>query len=269
MSGAMPSDVQAGNPSETALPSRSVPQQTTFREYLESLLVTILIVLYGTTFVVQTFKIPSPSMERTLLVGDYLLVNKFIFEGRGAWYEHLLPYRAIRRGDIIVFKFPYDDHPHYVKRVIGLSGDRVRIVDAKVYVNGALLNEPYVRHDSAAADLFGDDFPPTSHDFLEGRLRPEWAADILNHVVEGELVVPPDEYFAMGDNRDYSWDCRYWGFVRRDAIMGRPVIIYWSVEANSGDYANDDFISGVRGMVRTLLHLPSRARWGRMLHEVH
>ena len=161
----MPSDVQAGNPSETALPSRSVPQQTTFREYLESLLVTILIVLYGTTFVVQTFKIPSPSMERTLLVGDYLLVNKFIFEGRGAWYEHLLPYRAIRRGDIIVFKFPYDDHPHYVKRVIGLSGDRVRIVDAKVYVNGALLNEPYVRHDSAAADLFGDDFPPTSHDF--------------------------------------------------------------------------------------------------------
>ena len=82
-------------------------------------------------------------------------------------------------------------------------------------------------------------------------------------------MVPPDEYFAMGDNRDYSWDCRYWGFVRRDAIMGRPVIIYWSVEANSGDYANDDFISGVRGMVRTLLHLPSRARWGRMLHEVH
>lgn len=264
----MPSDVQAESPSEAALPSRSVPQQTTFREYLESLLVTILIVLYGTTFVVQTFKIPSPSMERTLLVGDYLLVNKFIFEGRGAWYEHLLPYRAIRRGDIIVFKFPFDDHPHYVKRVIGLPGDRVRIVDAKVYVNGALLNEPYVVHDPAAADLFGDDFPPTSHDFLEGRLRPEWAADILNHVEEGELVVPPDEYFAMGDNRDYSWDCRYWGFVRRDAIMGRPVIIYWSVEANSGDYANDDFISGVRGMVRTLLHLPSRARWSRMLHEV-
>ena len=129
----MPADFPAENAGEPApalplpgksprqLPQKSA-QQTTFREYLESLLVTILIVLYGTTFVVQTFKIPSPSMERTLLVGDYLLVNKFIFEGRGAWYEHLLPYRAIRRGDIIVFKFPFDDHPHYVKRVIGLPG---------------------------------------------------------------------------------------------------------------------------------------------------
>ena len=144
----MPSDVPAAARShvraDRADPPEVFTQQTTFREYLESLLVTILIVLYGTTFMVQTFKIPSPSMERTLLVGDYLLVNKFIFEGRGAWYEHLLPYRAIRRGDIIVFKFPFDDHPHYVKRVIGLPGDRVRIVDAKVYVNGALLNEPYV-----------------------------------------------------------------------------------------------------------------------------
>jgi signal peptidase I len=265
----MPSDVQAGNPADAAASSAHVQKQTTFREYLESLLVTILIVLYGTTFVVQTFKIPSPSMERTLLVGDYLLVNKFIFEGNGAWYERLLPYRAIRRGDIIVFKFPYDDHPHYVKRVIGLPGDRVRIVDSKVYVDGALLNEPYAIHDPGASDLFGDDFPPTSNAFLDSRLRPEWAADILNHVVAGELVVPPHEYFAMGDNRDYSWDCRYWGFVRRDAIMGRPVIIYWSVEAASGDYASDDLVSGLRGMVKTLLHLPSRARWSRMLHEVH
>lgn len=265
----MPSDVQAGNPADAAASSAHVQKQTTFREYLESLLVTILIVLYGTTFVVQTFKIPSPSMERTLLVGDYLLVNKFIFEGNGAWYEHLLPYRAIRHGDIIVFKFPYDDHPHYVKRVIGVPGDRVRIVDSKVYVNGALQNEPYAIHDPGAADLFGDDFPPTSNAFLDSRLRPEWAADILNHVVAGELVVPPHEYFAMGDNRDYSWDCRYWGFVRRDAIMGRPVIIYWSVEAASGDYASDDLVSGFRGMVKTWLHLPSRARWSRMLHEVH
>ncbi|MGB9404574.1 MAG: signal peptidase I [Candidatus Acidiferrales bacterium] len=241
----------------------------TFREYIESLLVTVLIVLYGTTFIVQTFKIPSPSMENTLLVGDYLLVNKFIFEGRDAWYERVLPYRDVRRGDIIVFKFPFDDHPHYVKRVIGLPGDRIRIVDQKVYVNGALLSEPYVVHDPANDDPYGDDFPPLTRVFFDGRLRPEWSADIFNHVVEGELVVPPDKYFAMGDNRDHSWDSRYWGFVRRDAIMGRPVVIYWSVKATSEDYANSDAVSGLEGMFRTLAHLPSRARWGRMLHEVH
>src|ERR1700726_3598495 len=112
-------------------------------EYAESLLVTVLLALFGTTFIVQAFKIPSQSMEPTLLVGDHLLVNKFLFEGRGAWYERLLPYRSVRRGDIIVFKFPYQDHPHYVKRVIGVPGDRIKIVDQQVYRNGQKLIEPY------------------------------------------------------------------------------------------------------------------------------
>src|SRR5689334_22012313 len=129
----------------------------TLREYVESLLVTVILALFGTTFIVQAFKIPSQSMESTLLVGDHLLVNKFIFGGRGLWYEHLLPYREIRRGDIIVFKFPFQDHPHYVKRVIGVPGDRVKIVDQQVYVNGKRLNEPYVVRDRAAPyDPFGD-----------------------------------------------------------------------------------------------------------------
>src|SRR5712671_6297625 len=97
---------------------------TTISEYLESLLVTVILALFGTSFVVQAFKIPSPSMEKTLLVGDHLLVNKFIFGGRGHWYEKLLPYRDLQRGDIIVFKYPYQDHPRFVKRVIGLPGDR-------------------------------------------------------------------------------------------------------------------------------------------------
>src|ERR1700741_57766 len=109
---------------------------TTISEYLESLLVTVILALFGTSFVVQAFKIPSQSMEHTLLVGDHLLVNKFIFGGRGAWYDKILPYRALQRGDIIVFKFPYQDHPHFVKRVIGLPGDHVKIVDQQVYVNG-------------------------------------------------------------------------------------------------------------------------------------
>src|ERR1700746_2016218 len=129
-------------------------------EYAESLLVTVLLALFGTTFIVQAFKIPSQSMEPTLLVGDHLLVNKFVFEGRGAWYEKFLPYRPVRRGDIIVFKFPYDDHPHYVKRVIGLPGDRLRIINQHVYVNGEALDEPYVVHDPLGADSFGQHFPP-------------------------------------------------------------------------------------------------------------
>lgn len=122
-------------PDFVAPPVHRAERKSTFAEYAESLLVTVLLALFGTTFIVQAFKIPSQSMEPTLLVGDHLLVNKFIFEGRGAWYEKLLPYRPIRRGDIVVFKFPFDDHPHYVKRVIGLPGDRIRIVNQKVYVN--------------------------------------------------------------------------------------------------------------------------------------
>jgi signal peptidase I len=243
--------------------------KSTFAEYVESLLVTVLLALFGTTFIVQAFKIPSQSMEPTLLVGDHLLVNKFIFEGRGAWYEKILPYRAVHRGDIIVFKFPYDDHPHYVKRVIGLPGDRIRIVKQHVYVNGNALAEPYVVHDPASQDSFGDDFPPTDPYFIEVGLRPEWAETILENVSHGELIVPPNHYFVMGDNRDRSWDSRYWGFVDRDAVMGRPMIIYWSVRANSGDYTDRGFSGALRGIGESLLHLPTRTRWHRMFRAVH
>ena len=142
------------------IPASDEAGKGTFVDFFESLLVTILLALFGTTFIVQAFKIPSQSMEPTLLVGDHLLVNKFIFEGRGAWYEKLLPYRPVHRGDIVVFKFPYDDHVHYVKRVIGVPGDRIRIVNQQVFINGNLLKEPYVVHDPAADDPFGDNFPP-------------------------------------------------------------------------------------------------------------
>ena len=244
---------------------------TSLPEYLESLLVTVLLALFGTSFVVQAFKIPSPSMERTLLVGDHLLVNKFIFGGRGGWYDRLLPYRAIRRGDIIVFRFPYQDHPHYVKRVIGVPGDRIRIADQQVYVNGKLQSEPYVAHDPGAPyDVFADTFPPPGPYPLPRNLQPEWAQTIRNYVQGDELVVPPEKYFAMGDNRDRSWDSRYWGFVDRDAIMGRPVVIYWSVDASSADYSSENgFWSRLAGIADTLIHLPSRTRWSRMLHLVH
>ncbi|MGB7434726.1 MAG: signal peptidase I [Candidatus Acidiferrum sp.] len=251
--------------------SQAYVNQTTFSEYLESLLVTVILALFGTSFVVQAFKIPSPSMERTLLVGDHLLVNKFIFGGRGGWYDKLLPYRELQRGDIIVFKFPYQDHPHFVKRVIGLPGDRLKIVDQQVYVNGQALNEPYAIHDpsSGYGDPLNYNFPPVGNQMYLSSLQPEWARDIRSYIHGDELVVPPGKYFAMGDNRDHSLDSRYWGFVDRDAIMGRPFLIYWSINANSADYGNTTFGERIVGIFDTLIHLPERTRWNRMLHTVH
>ena len=243
---------------------------TTIPEYLESLLVTVILALFGTTFVVQAFKIPSQSMEKTLLVGDHLLVNKFVFGGTGAWYEKMLPYRALKRGDIIVFKFPYADHQHFVKRVIGLPGDRLKLVDQQVYINGKLLNEPYVVHDpSTGYDPLNYTFPPVGNPVYSSPVEPEWARDFHKYVRGDELTVPPGKYFAMGDNRDHSLDSRYWGFVDRSAVMGRPFLIYWSVNATSADYGQSTFAQRLRSVFDTVAHLPARTRWSRMLHTVH
>jgi signal peptidase I len=252
---------------ENEIAGAEAPARTSLREYVESLLVTVLLALFGTTFVVQAFKIPSQSMEPTLLVGDHLLVNKFLFGGSGRWYDAVLPYRDVRRGDVIVFKFPFQDHPHYVKRVIGMPGDRIKIVEQQVYVNGERLNEPYAYHDSIAPyDPFLYNFPPASPDELLSNMQPEWASEISGHVQNGEILVPPGRYFAMGDNRDHSWDSRYWGFVDREAIMGRPLVIYWSLESPQ-DLGEDR--SFLQALFDGLVHLPARLRWSRMLHTVH
>ena len=272
----MPEEIQTQVEEQAQEKKQEHPaHQTTISEYLESLLVTVILALFGTSFVVQAFKIPSASMESTLLIGDHVLVNKFIFGGNGAWYEKLLPYRQLQRGDIIVFKYPYGDHPHYVKRVIGLPGDRVKVVDQALYINGKALQEPYVVHDASASyDPLNYNFPPPTSHFISSAMQPEvinWLAHEMRKYVRGdEIVVPPGKYFAMGDNRDRSQDSRYWGFVDRDAIMGRPFLIYWSVEAKSSDYTGEStFWSRLAGIVQTLAHLPSRTRWSRMLHTVH
>lgn len=253
-----------------AVEAQHYNDDTTVSEYLESLLVTVLLALFATTFILQAFKIPSPSMETTLLVGDHLLVNKFIFGGHGAWYEKLLPYRPIEHGDIIVFKYPYQDHTHYVKRVIGLPGDHLKVVDQRVFINGKVLNEPYVTHDpNVGYDPLNYNFPPLGVQLYSSPMVPEWASDFKKYVHGDEIVVPPGKYFAMGDNRDHSADSRYWGFVDRDAIMGRPFLIYWSVEASSADYTPNTFFQRLAGIFDTLAHLPTRTRWGRMLHTVH
>src|SRR5271170_824897 len=172
-----------------AAPKKDEPHEdpTTISEYLESLLVTVLLALFGTSFVVQAFKIPSASMEGTLLIGDHLLVNKFIFGGSGAWYEKVLPYRPLERGDIIVFKYPYADHQHFVKRVIGLPGDRLKMVDQQMFVNGKPLNEPYVVHDHdqlANYDPFNTSFPPRRDQMISQQVVTEsgWRETLRSYV---------------------------------------------------------------------------------------
>lgn len=185
-------------------------------------------------------------MEPTLLVGEHLLAKKLIFEARGcSWYQRALPYECIRRGDLLVFRLPVQDHPLYLKRVIGMPGDRIKIVNRSVYVNGQLQSESYVVHDPAFYYAYGDNFPPASADVLpRSVMSPEWAEQIPKYVQNGELAVPVGAYFVLGDNREHSWDSRYWGFVDHKAIFGRPVVIYWSATS-----------AGVR--------------WGRMFHAVY
>ncbi len=269
-------ETETENAAAKAPAARPPDRRASWRESVESLLVTIVLALFATCFVVQAFKIPSESMEPTLKVGDHLLVNKFIFEANGAWYDRFLPYRPIRRGDVIVFKFPFQNHPHYVKRVIGVPGDRIKIVNSVVYRDGQALREPYAHHDPSSYDPFAENFPPANDEFLDAEVLPQWRKELPQYVnAQDELVVPPGEYFVMGDNRDHSWDSRYWGFVPRDAIMGRPVIIYWSLKEPAE--ASLDEETGESGPSRnwllslldTLIHLPVDTRWGRMFKEVH
>jgi len=204
-------------------------KKSTAREYFESLVITVILALFGTTFIVQAFKIPTPSMEDNLLVGDHLLVNKFAFGAMGSFVDKLLPFKAIRRGDVIVFKYPRDLSKHYVKRVIGLPGDRVKMVDKQIFVNGQPLEEHYTvyrRRPGEYLNAFQQQFPPIAGK-RNGGIDDDW---YVNYVQGDEIVVPAGHYFAMGDNRDNSSDSRYWGFVPRQNIVGKALIIYWSYE---------------------------------------
>ncbi len=191
--------------------------------------VTILLLLFGTTTLVQAFVIPTGSMEDTLLIGDHLLVDKLAYAPPGPISKYILPYTPVKRGDIIVFRYPVDIRQTFVKRVIGVPGDRIRIVNKEVYLNGKKLVEPYKYHKLDYIDSYRDNFPGEPNMRVD-----EGALEMLEkHVVNGEVVVPPDHYFALGDNRDSSLDSRYWGFVPRANIIGKPLIIYWSYDATT------------------------------------
>ena len=246
--------------------AEAVFKKSTAREYFESLVITVILALFGTTFIVQAFKIPTPSMEDNLLVGDHLLVNKFAFGTRGSILDAVLPFKNVNRGDVIVFRYPKDLTKHYVKRAIGLPGDHIKIIDKQVYINDRPLNEPYKIHKAppgSYADPFRDFFPPKPQP--ERLLRsadedPYWYEDFEK---EGEVVVPPDHYFAMGDNRDNSADSRYWGFVPRELIVGKGLIIYWSYETDSDEYRRTDVGDRVSQFTDLFTNFFTKTRWSR------
>jgi signal peptidase I len=224
--------------------------------------VTILLLLFGTTTLVQAFVIPTGSMEDTLLIGDHLLVDKLAYAPAGPLSSHLLPYEQPKHGDIIVFRYPADITQTFVKRVIGVPGDHLKMVNRTVYRNGVPLYEPYVYH-KFPYDAARDNFPGEPYMFAEG-LQAQLQRDMLDHhVINGEVVVPPDNYFAMGDNRDNSLDSRYWGFVPRDYIIGKPLLIYWSYRASTEDLAGSSVNSLFTHMIDLGEHFFTRTRWDR------
>ena len=208
-------------------------QKSTLREYFESIVVAVILALFVRTFVFQAFKIPTGSMKPNLLVGDHLIVNKFIFAPAASAIERaLLPMRRIERGDILVFKYPEEPERDFIKRVIGLPGDTLELQNQTILINGQPLAEPYTHYL----------FPEALSSHLEGDVRRKY----------GPVTVPEGHYFMMGDNRDDSQDSRFWGFLPQSYVKGRALFIYWSF-----DTPEDGSPGGFA------------PRWGRLFHQIH
>ncbi|MBV9763250.1 MAG: signal peptidase I [Acidobacteriaceae bacterium] len=229
---------------------------------------TILLLLFGTTTLCQAFVIPTGSMEDTLLVGDHLLVDKLAYAPASSMSRRFLPYEDPQHGDIIVFRYPPDIQQTLVKRLIGLPGDRIRISNGVVYRNGKRLNEPYVYH-KYAYDATLDNFPwPCCRPVKEESALKAQQQMLEQDVSSGEVIVPEDYYFGMGDNRDNSSDSRYWGFIPRDNVIGKPFLIYWSYRASTEDLTGETPGSLLTHGVDLAQHFFTRTRWDRTLRVV-
>ncbi len=227
------------------------------RGFVAEWTLTVILLLFGTTALVQAFVIPTGSMEDTLLIGDHLLVDKLAYAPAGPLSRLVLPYKDISRGDIIVFRYPVDIEQTFVKRAIGIPGDHIRMINKQLYLNGKAVEEPYVYHKTGYFDSYRDNFPADPNVPVS-----EGAHDMLaSHVENGEVVVQPNYYFAMGDNRDSSLDSRYWGFVPRENIIGKPTIVYWSFNASTEDLSNPGI--SVQHLIDLITHFPSKTRWNR------
>ncbi len=215
-----------------------------FREYFELIAETLIYVFFVMTFLLQSFVIPTGSMEDTLLIGDHLFVDKVAYSRSltplGKW---LLPQLQIKRGMIVTFKAPPAMDMEYVKRVIGLPGEAIKIVNKKVFINGKPLDEPYVYFkDPEINEDYRDNYPPT--------------------------FIPPGHYFCMGDNRDNSWDCRFWGPVPADYIIGKPWRIYWSFKSVSDEYLTPDVGYKIKDIFKTVINFFTKTRWNRTVKKI-
>ena len=227
-------------------------KKSTLREYFESVVIAVILALFVRTFVVQAFKIPTGSMENNLLIGDHLLVNKFVYGPAPTGFERtLLPIGTIKRGEVLVFKYPEQPDRDFIKRVIGLPGETLEVRQKKVYINGKPLDEPYTHFLTA----------PAGSAFHE-----ETSFDVRDQY--GPVTIPPGHYFMMGDNRDNSQDSRYWGFLPRENIKGRALLIYWSYEAEREEYEEAGAGETVKGLFSVFTHFFTRTRWDRMLHQI-
>jgi signal peptidase I len=242
------------------------------RGFVAEWTVTILILLFASTTLAWSYVIPTGSMEDTLLVGDHIVVDKLAYAPVGPISKYFLPYEEPKRGDIIAFQYPADTSQMFVKRVVGVPGDRLKIADQEVFVNGEKLKEPYAYHKSSYFDPYRDNFPAdiSKLDITPDAKRDSLLRDMLkHHVVNGEVVVPPNSYFAMGDNRDNSLDSRYWGFVPRDYIVGKPVFIYWSYNTSTDMLMPQNAKGYETHMLDIVQHLFVKTRWNRTFRPIH
>jgi signal peptidase I len=240
---------------------RNVSHVSTKRSTLADWAFSITVFLFATSTIAQPFVIPTASMETTLMTGDHLLVDKLAFAPHGSLAGRVLPYTDVKGGDIIVFRWPVDISQTYVKRVIGVPGDRIRIEGKDVYRNGVKLYEPYVQHIDSRRIPYRDDFP---YPVVPMEVYPRGRLMLTENVHDGEVIVPEGDYFAMGDNHDDSSDSRFWGLVPGENIVGKPVMVYWSYEASTEDLTG----YSVHHFFDVAAHFFTKTRWDRMFKLV-
>jgi signal peptidase I len=251
---------------EVIVDADAKPRETTV-EFLASLAGVLVTGLFIITFILQAFEIPSGSMENTLLVGDHLFVNREQFAAPTRWMGSLMPYRDIRRDEIAVFMSPEQPGLFLVKRIIGIPGDRIHLRDDVVYRNGEKLNEPFVRHIHEPSPYIAD-FPAVPPSEEPSFRNDQWAAELPKHIEGDDIVVPPDSYFAMGDNRENSYDSRFWGFIPRKNIIGRPMFIYWSFITPDDQYEMRGIGDRLGFMAHIIIHFFDETRWSRTFKVV-